>query len=317
MEEIVLIRVFIDKVDITDSLSIRDVSYVDYARGKVDLLEINLINTDKDWEKWGLKIDQEIEAIYSSDIGEYSTKTMFVDDFRVVSGGFKIFAKSISLNSKTNTTRVWENVTLDTIFNDIASQYGFIYESYETQSYVYSRVEQHENDFSLLNKLAEREGYSIKIFDKRIILFDDKLFESKDPPRTIKRDEILGDFDVNTKQNNKYSKLIINSSYGKIEEVVESIIGGTKELYEEDIYLSSIGEGQRFAKNLLYKINQDYQSITLKIDGDVSIAAGNTVNIEGFEEYDGKYFIGENRVQLDSNFFMLLTLRRVVNGNNG
>lgn len=312
MEEIVLIRVLIDKVDITDSLSIRDVNYVDYARGKVDLLEVNLINVDRDWEKWGLKIDQEIEVIYSGDKGEYSTKIMFIDDFRVISGGFRILGKSISLKSKTNTTRVWENVTLDTICNDIASQYSFKYEPYDTQSYVYSRVEQHENDFSLLNKLAEREGYSIKIFDKRIILFDDKVFESKDPPRTVKRDEILGNFDVSTKQNNKYSKLVINSSYGKVEEVAEGIIGGTRELYEGDIYLSSLGEGQRFAKNLLYKINQDYQSITFKIDGDVSIASGNTVNIEGFDEYDGKYFIEENRVKLDSNFFMELTLRRVM-----
>lgn len=312
MEEIDLIRVLIDKVDITDSLSIRDINYVDYARGKVDLLEINLSNVEKDWEKWGLKIDQEIEAIYSSDKGEYSTKTMFVDDFRVVAGGFKILAKSISLKSRTNTTRVWENVTLNNICNDIASQYGFRYETYDTQSYVYSRVEQHENDFVLLNKLAEREGYSIKIFDKKIILFNDKVFELKDPPRTIKRAEILGDFDVNTKQNNKYSKLVINSLHGKVEKVAEGIIGGTKELYEDDIYLSSLGEGQRFAKNLLYKINQNYQSINLKIDGDVSIASGNTVNIEGFDEYDGKYFIEENRVKLDNNFFMELTLRRVM-----
>ena len=67
MEEIDLIKVLIDNVDVTDSLLIRDVDYVDYARGKVDLLEINLSNIDKDWEKWGLKIDQEIEVIYISD----------------------------------------------------------------------------------------------------------------------------------------------------------------------------------------------------------------------------------------------------------
>ncbi len=312
MEEIDLIKVLIDNVDVTDSLLIRDVDYVDYARGKVDLLEINLSNIDKDWEKWGLKIDQEIEVIYISDKGEYSTKIMFVDDFKVTPGGFKILAKSINLKSKTNTTRVWENVTLDTIFNDIASRYGFTYYSYDTINYVYSRVEQHAGDFSLLGKLAEREGYSIKIFDKRIILFNDKIFESKSPIKTIKRDEILGNYNVNTKQNNKYSKLVINSSYGKVEEVSEDIVGGTKELYEGDIYISSLGEGQRFAKNLLYKINQDYQNIILKIDGDASIAAGNTVNISGFDEYDGKYFIEENRVHLDNNFFMDLALRRVM-----
>ena len=55
MEEIDLIKVLIDNVDVTDSLLIRDVDYVDYARGKVDLLEINLSNIDKDWEKWVLK----------------------------------------------------------------------------------------------------------------------------------------------------------------------------------------------------------------------------------------------------------------------
>ena len=307
-----MIKVLISGVDVTESLFIKNVYYKEFARKNVDLLEVNLSNTEKEWEQWGLEINQEIEGIYTKDNMNYSTKTMFIDDFKVVAGGFKILAKSINLKSKSNSIKVWENVNLNVIFCEVSEKYGFNFENYETENYTYERVEQiSELDFDFLNRLAFREGYSIKIFDRKIILFDDRKFESKETVKTIKRSDILGKFDVNTKQSGRYSKVIINSSFGKIEKEDESIIGGTKELFEEDIILSSQGEGERFATNILYKLNQDYQRIYLKIEGDTSISAGNIVNIEGFHDYDGRYFIEENNVLLDSNFFMSLTLRRI------
>lgn len=307
-----MIRVLINGTDITNKLYIKNVCYKEYARSRTDLLEVNLSNTEKEWEKWDLKIDEEIEVIYANNSTEYSTKTMFIDDLKVIPGGFKIMAKSINLKTKSNTIKIWENIGLNTIFREISSKYNLGFESYETEDFVYLRVEQNEFDFDFLDRLASREGYSIKIFNKKLILFDDKKIESKQSVKTIKRNEVLGEFNVNTKQNKRYSKVIINSELGKIEAENENIVGGTKEFFEEDIYISSQGEGGRFAKNLLHKINQDYQSIVIKIDGDTSISAGNTVNIEGFEKYDGKYFIEENTVLLDSNFFMTLTLRRAL-----
>lgn len=307
-----MIKILISGIDVTKSLFIRNVYYKEFARQNVDLLEVSLSNTDKEWEKWGLEINQEIEVIYTNDDNtEYRTKTMFIDDFKVIPGGFKILAKSINLESKSNTIKVWENVNLRMIFEEISKKYNFEFKPYEIENFEYSRVQQSESDFNFLNRLALREGYSVKTFDKKVILFNDKKFEKKDAVKTIKRDEILGDFYVNTNQNGKYSKVVINSTFGRIKAEDKNIIGGTKELFEEDIFLTSQVEGERFAKNLLYKLNQDYQRLTIKIDGDTSIAAGNTVNIEGFEEFDGKYFIEANNVFLDKNFFMILYLRGI------
>ncbi len=307
-----MIKILISGIDVTKSLFIRNVYYKEFARQNVDLLEVSLSNTDKEWEKWGLEINQEIEVIYTNDDNtEYRTKTMFIDDFKVIPGGFKILAKSINLESKSNTIKVWENVNLRMIFEEISKKYNFEFKPYEIENFEYSRVQQSESDFNFLNRLALREGYSVKTFDKKVILFNDKKFEKKDAVKTIKRDEILGDFYVNTNQNGKYSKVVINSTFGRIKAEDKNIIGGTKELFEEDIFLTSQVEGERFAKNLLYKLNQDYQRLTIKIDGDTSIAAGNTVNIGGFEEFDGKYFIEANNVFLDKNFFMILYLRGI------
>lgn len=306
-----MIQFFVNDVEISQDVNTIKILYIDSCDGLTsDSLEIDFSNTEEDWEKWGLEINTKVKIIYQTEDGELNTKNLYVDNLELIQAGFKLYAKSMPLDVKTNTIKAWEEVSLYTIFEEKASKYKFKLENYETTNHVYKRIEQkEEKDISFLCRLANLEGYTVKTYDDKIILINDEYFESIEPSRTINKEELLRKFDFNTSQTGILNEVVYNSQFGKISYKDDSIIGNKKEIYNN--YIGSYAEGLRFAKGFLIKNNLDYLTCDIMIDGDFNLSAGNTINLEGFGDYDGKYFIKKIISRIDNNFFMQLSLRRV------
>lgn len=306
-----MIQLYINGKDITDDVNIIKIIYIDSCDGLTsDAIEITFSNTDQDWQKWGLEINSTVRVVYTKDNKTLDTGYLFVDELELIKAGFKLLGKAMPLTAKTNNLKAWEQVSLYTIFQEKATQFGFGFESYQTSNHVYPRLEQQEEkDISFLARLANLEGYTLKTFDKKFILINDEVFENTTPVRTIDRKEILKNFDFNKSQTGILSEVIYNTQFGKISYKDTSVIGNVKEIYNN--YVGSYAEGLRFAKGYLIKNNLNYLTCDIFIDGDTSLSAGNTINLNGFDEYDGKYFISKITTRIDNNFFMQLSLRRV------
>lgn len=306
-----MIQLFINDKDITQDVNIIKIIYIDSCDGvSSDSIEIDFSNTEQDWQKWELQIDSTVRVMFVKDGKVLDTGTLFVDNLELIEAGFKLLAKTMPIKSKTNFLKVWENISLYTVFEEKANELNFDFEPYNTVNHIYSRLEQqNEKDISFLARLSNLEGYTLKIFNKKLILINDEIFEGLESVREINRNEILNKFDFQKSQTGIISEVIYNTKFGKISYKDDNIIGRIKEIYNN--YIGSYAEGLRFAKGLLLKNNLNFLTCDIFIDGDVDLSAGNTINLVGFGEYDGKYFISKIINRIDNNFFMQLFLRRV------
>lgn len=302
------IKFFINNSEISEDVNIMSVLYTDSCDGvSCDNLEIDFSNSESDWEKWNLEINSEVKVEY----GTLKTETLFVDDLKLINGGFRLSAKTIPLNSRSNNLEVWESVDLHTIFNKICSKYNFSFEQYETENHKYERLERgRETDLTFLTQLAYLEGYSLKIYNKKMILINDEYFEKQEPILTINKDIILNEFDVKTSQNGLLSEVVLHTKYGQINYKEDNLVGDKREIYDK--FINNYAEGLRFAKGFLKKNNLDYLTCEIMIEGNFDLSSGVNIELKDFGEYDGIYTIKKITSRIDNNFFMMLSLRRVL-----
>ncbi len=302
------INIYINDVDVKQDINIRYIMYTDSFDGyTADSIEIQCSNTEDDWQKWDLKINSTIKIIY----GQLDTGILYVDDLQLIDGGFIIYAKSIPLDAKSNNLQAWESINLNTIFDEKCKKYNFDFEKYDIENHQYKRIEQAgEKDLAFLSKIANLEGYSIKAYNNKIILINDDYFLKAQPQKVISRYDVLNDYNFVTSQNGILQEIVFNTKFGKISYKDDTLKGDKKEIYNK--YISSYAEGLRFAKGYLQKNNFDYLTCDIMIQGDFELSAGLNVELTDFDEYDGLYMIKKITSRIDDNFFMLLSLRRIL-----
>ncbi|MNW32447.1 phage late control protein GPD [compost metagenome] len=189
--------------DITKELSgyLLDFTYTDAEPGTLDDLQINLEDKDRKWSgPWspsaGDRITAYIKTIGWDKPGEI--KRLNCGSFEVDSIDFAgppdtVSIKAVSLPVSTNVrqekkTKAWESVTLKSIAAEIAKRAGFslMYEAHGNPKY--DRQDQTDvSDLSFLNDLCKQEGIALKVTGKKLVLFDEYVYEQKPPALTIER----------------------------------------------------------------------------------------------------------------------------------
>jgi hypothetical protein len=106
---------------------------------------------------------------------------------------FSIKAVSIPITSslkREEKTNTWEKATLQEIAKTIADKAGMEL-MYEVQSDItFDRVDQlQQTDMSFLMDLCTRYGVSLKVTDEKMVLFEESVYEEKDPIDTFDKSE--------------------------------------------------------------------------------------------------------------------------------
>jgi hypothetical protein len=109
---------------------------------------------------------------------------------------FSIKAVSIPVTSslkREEKTNTWEKATLREIAKSIADKAG-IQLMYDVRSDVtFDRVDQlQQTDMSFLMDLCTRYGVSLKVADEKMVLFEESVYEEKDPVDTFDKSEVGG-----------------------------------------------------------------------------------------------------------------------------
>jgi phage protein D len=189
--------------DITKELSdyLLDFTYTDAEPGTLDDLQINLEDKARKWSgPWSPSAGDRIVA-YIKTIGwdkPGEIKRLNCGSFEVDSIDFAgppdtVSIKAVSLPVSTNVrqekkTKAWESVTLKSIAAEIAKRAGFslMYEAHGNPKY--DRQDQTDvSDLAFLNDLCKQEGIALKVTGKKLVLFDEYIYEQKEPALTIER----------------------------------------------------------------------------------------------------------------------------------
>ena len=287
------------------------VTYVDPAEGESDSITVELMNRDLIWLKdWYPQLGDTIEGTLKFIRWEgSSTLTLpcgsLLCDTITASGWehvFKIEGVSSPINTDFDTkdvTKTWKDVTLAGVGNQIAGKYGMSCE-YEADEIKIKSLEQTEKtDCKFLEETVKKYGLCMKIYKKKIRIFDKGKLEEKGPVKTIKlTDMVDGNYTYKDSAQGVYDGAEIKYKNGKKEsDTLKITVSASKKPVKGSRMLKisqkadDAKEARRIAAAKVNESNEKQETMNTSIWPDVSVVAGVTVTISGFGHADGKYFV--------------------------
>lgn len=286
MEEVTIMQLIYEGKDITSAVEIHKTDVTDNAGGVADSLEVGFDDPKNLWSQWKPKKNDTVEIIQDG----FSSGVMYVDELEQGRGIYTIRALSIPQEAKTENTKAWEQVRFLELATEISSKYGFQLQTYGIQNYLYERLDQSERaDFEYLSWRCMLEGYALKLTGEKAVIYDERYMEGLAPVKTIYGDQFDGSYRFKIKSTDIFRSCRI--TFGSIQYEFQPANGPAGPVLKiNELYVSSQGEAERYAKSLLrYKNKFEYAGY-FTIELDTSIAAANNIQVQGVGYADGKYF---------------------------
>ena len=319
-------------VDITADVA-PDLTSFKYAdnEGKSDEIQLDLQDRDRKWQDpWLPKKGDSLTAAIrlenwrkEREVSQLNCGTFYIDDvsFKGPPDSISIKALSIPFTSggkNTKHSRAWENSDLARILGDVATSAGLEL-LYDAPNFTYERVDQvKETDLAFAKRMARKEGLSIKVTDKKLIIYDELTYESKDAVRKI----IRGRSDV---KSYSFSESAAEEQYKKVEVAyfddkkkktvkytydVPGITSGATLKVKKTA--KNLGEAMRWAKAEARNKNKHSKTGKLTLIGDENLVQGITVELEKFGAFSGKYFIESASHNVTGGYTVDINIREVL-----
>lgn len=278
----------INKKDISNDINIITAIINDNAGDLYDSLEICVSDIDNNWRIWNIDTDESIEIIKDG----FSSGVMYIDTVEINGGKCIIKANSLKRKYKDIKTSNLENINFLNLANTIANRLDLKLETYDLINYSYDRIDQiSKTDFSFLVSRCILEGYRAKITNDKLIIYNEKSFESKDYVQSFKPDEFIGKYRFKKSNLNTFSKCEIQyfaKDYIKTESIDNDINGST---LKPNLRVSNVIESNRFGFNLLKYKNKLINTASFCVSLNTNLAGSSNILLENIGAFSGKYFI--------------------------
>lgn len=203
---------------------------------------------------------------------------------------------------QTKKSRAWEKYKLSGIAGEMALNAGLRCMFLPAADPFYDRTEQYrESDVAFLQRLCHDAGYSLKIADQTIVIFDQIAYESGASVRTFAKGDgsytkyklRIGTADTQYLSCRVYYNDPASGQCIEATVYDESYDGTAADSQQLELCrrVSSIGEAQALAAKHLRLHNKFARTVQITMSGDVSMAAGLCITLAGWGGWSGKYII--------------------------
>ena len=285
-------KVIYNGVDITRDITVISCVITDSNGGKQDYCKISFANGGKVWQEWNPQYNDELRIIH----GYSDSGIMYIHGIGSSASEYTLILLPTPTTTKKKKSRIWRDVQLSEIIRDVADGLGFKVEFYGFKDYTYSTKTQiNQTDLAFMCEACAYEGYCVKVFDKKIIIYDEKELYQADARGTITPGECtFYSFDdentplsaVTVKHFDVTKKKVITDTATE-----KGVDGGSLTL---TVKVDNQAQAERLAKNYLDKNNNFIQCGTIKVKNADVFASGSVINLQGFSGYDGKWYINES-----------------------
>ena len=309
-------------------------SYTDNESEESDEVSISLKDPTGKWAgTWKPKGGEIIRAYIQQGTVTWEGKKLYCGKFYAdslsASGSprtVSIKAVAIPLNKpirKKIKSKAWENVDLVEVANTIGAgaEMKVVFDVEEDAIPTYDRVEQkRESDLKFLLRLCEEAGFSLKVTDDKIYIFDQYSYEKKKPIKTFELgiSDIL-DWGFESAQSETYKSVTLAfrdpdlkqpneaGGYSLSESETLEKDGENKAVWNYTYFdpeadedgqefgyktrCKSLNEARRKAKAKLRELNKRVITGNMSVVGDVNLVAGAVIECKGFGSFDGNFII--------------------------
>lgn len=289
---------------------IESINYTDSASDNSDSIDIMLDAQESKWlngwmpEKGATLTPNILGKYWENGSGSYtlSCGLFILDDISYSDSPAALQIGGVAKPSDENFSElereyIWKNTSIKRIGQTIAERYGLGF-TYDADDYDIECDEQDATDSSYYNTLCKYYGLVLKVYAKRLWVYDREVYKAKRAVKTygpsdtsavkgIKR----GSFTYSTTLSGTYTGGYFNyTDPDKDIDIICSVGGGnhTKSVNRRatSVYDASV---QLCAE--INNANHGKTKIKFSVDGEWSVASGNCINLSGYGNLDGKYFV--------------------------
>lgn len=284
-------QILIDGKDISDSVTISSCLHEDSVSGRSDALSISFnddTDSDTNWRGWNLVKGTEIEV----NVDQFQSGVMYVSRISVADGRFDVRAQAVRNQARDESTQSYEDVSFVELLTEGAKAMDLTLETYGLMDYTYARVIRlKQNWLGFLNQRCLLEGAGIKIYNKKLVVFSEKLFENASAVKKIDAEdfasqpEFVTSDDLIREVHNRFR------ADSMIDTTVQSGISCGRRIETETV-CTSMGESIRFSNNLMRSTNKNEYRTAGVVMG-CGLSSGVTVELDGsvFGAFAGLNFI--------------------------
>lgn len=304
--------------NITADLSIYvcDISYTDKVSGESDELDIELEDTDLNWQNgWAPAKGDTIYCEIGTDNGQLvQCGTFTVDDIRLSGPPDKISIKALSsgISSKLRTKKSYahENKTLREVVNTIASRNGYTILGTIDNIRVGRLTQYRESDVAFLQRVALDFGYAFSIKDKTIVFT--QIYELENFPIRLVLDKTdLTSYSFADRAFDTYSGATVKYYSQKENKMVTADLpaddsvddfpkDNTEVLEVRKPRAENEAQAKVKAKAHLHRKNSKQKTASFDFPGNALALSGNNLQLTGFGLFTGVYHITQASHKLNN-----------------
>lgn len=338
----VLLEVSIGGHDATAYLEpyLTSFEFTDQAAGKSDEISLELHDRDGKWinEGWlptkGTAIAASLLCLNWWGPGQLlalNCGRFTADEVSCSGPPDKVSIKGVSASlsgplRETAHTRAWEGFSLRGVAGDVAGRNGLaLY--YDAEEHPFERQDQrNESDLAFLQRLAEERGVNLKVRDDRLILFSAQEADARAAPLTFARSGegygTVSEWEFQSKSEGAaYTACTVeyhDPATGELLTYTYNPSGAelsgenTAKVFPLDRRVESEADAMALARNKLRSVNKSEVTGSFTVLGNPGLVAGMTVDMAGFGQFSGKYFVEKTTHSLGGKYTTKAEIRLVL-----
>jgi hypothetical protein len=283
-------------------------TWKDNASGSADTVTLGLADIDKKWMNGFFPDEADRFKAWielSEWAADYRSGRIYCGMFSVDSLAYSGFPETLQLSGISTPTdgnfnvrqksRTWEKTSVKTIMGDIASGAG-VELVFDADDVTVDSVNQNgKTDLAFAYALCSDYGLSLKLYNSKLVVYDQTKYEKKDALYTITSEQLGGggSYSISRQSTKVYDSVKIQYTSSKKTLTYEYTIPG--KTGSRQMFIStkaeSLSDAEKKAKAALRENIRDSQTVTIKMMGSAKYLAADCFNLEGFGKLDGKYFI--------------------------
>lgn len=303
-----------------------ELTYTDVASGQTDTLAISLKDDKNKWiNSWFPKENDYIKAYIkvnnwdnNNDNRKLLCGKFLLDDFNfdgppTICELNGIASPIDSDFASTEKNKTWKNVTIEGIANTIAKTAGVkLY--YSGATHKIEKLEQSgQTDMKFLFNLCENYNLAMKLYNSKLVIFDEITYEKKKTVGTIYKNQ-CSSYSLNSTLVGIYHGVQIKYKNTKKNKTLtyKYMLRQGKRILKVNERADSYSDAEIKAKAALRKANKQATTITLKLKGDIKYVAGTCYDVEGFGKFDGKYYVDKVVHTISQGYTVSIVMHRVL-----
>ena len=187
--------------------------------------------------------------------------------------------------------KVWKNTSIKRIGTEIAGRYGMGF-SYDAEDYDIECDEQEASDSSYYNTLCKNYGLILKVYSKRLWVYDREAYKNKPAVKTFSRSNIKrGSMNYSTTLSGTFTGGQFSYTDPDKNCDIVCTVGGGKHTKSVSRKADNVHDASVQLCAEINNANHGTVKLNFTVDGDWSVSAANNIRLEGYGKLDGKYFV--------------------------